>query len=154
MVTHRGDHVHSLVAGLAGVDEPLGDPLYPLVVSHRRATVLLHDQCHDGRLPSHAPTPPVVSLPGEVEPAALMGLSEPTGAPNPPGVAFPPSGPDQGRMARCAAVSCPCPCSRSRRSPPPPARARAAPRPTRPSRLRCRRSPRSTRTPSPRRSAR
>jgi hypothetical protein len=47
-VPHRRHGHHDLVAGLAGVDDALGDPLDALGVGHGRAAVLLHDQAHDG----------------------------------------------------------------------------------------------------------
>ena len=54
-VAHRGDHHHDVVAGLAGGDDALGDPLDPLGVGDGRAAVLLHDECHDGALPPSDP---------------------------------------------------------------------------------------------------
>ena len=47
-VAHRRHGDHDVVAGLAGVDDALGDPLDALGVGDRRAAVLLHDQAHDG----------------------------------------------------------------------------------------------------------
>ena len=47
-VAHRRHDDHDVVAGLAGVDDALGDPLDALGVGDRRAAVLLHDQAHDG----------------------------------------------------------------------------------------------------------
>ena len=57
-VAHRGDDDDDVVAGLAGGDDPLGDPLDAVGVGDRGAAVLLHDQAHDElletRLARHA----------------------------------------------------------------------------------------------------
>ena len=45
-VAHRGDDDDDLVAGLLGVDDPLGDPLDAVGVGDGRTAVLLHDQGH------------------------------------------------------------------------------------------------------------
>ena len=45
-VAHRGDDDDDVVARLAGVDDPLGDPLDAGRVGDRRSAVLLHDNAH------------------------------------------------------------------------------------------------------------
>ena len=45
-VAHGGHHDDDVVSGIAGGHDPLGDPLDPVGVLHRRAAVLLHDQAH------------------------------------------------------------------------------------------------------------
>ena len=47
-VAHRRHGDDDVVAGLAGVDDALGDPLDALGVGDGRAAVLLHDQAHGG----------------------------------------------------------------------------------------------------------
>ena len=45
-VAHRGDDDDDVVAGLAGVDDALGDPLDAVGVGDGGAAVLLHDEAH------------------------------------------------------------------------------------------------------------
>src|SRR5262249_33630525 len=51
---------------------------------------------HRGRLPSHAPTPPVVSLPSEVRPAAPIGTFRAYRRPQPAGSGVPTIRPGSG----------------------------------------------------------
>ena len=52
-VAHRRDDHDHVIAGAAGVDDPLGDALDPLGVADRRAAVLLHDEGHAASLRTH-----------------------------------------------------------------------------------------------------
>src|SRR5690606_18020049 len=56
-VTHGRDGDDDLVARLAGLDDPLGDPLDALGVSDARAAELLHDQGHGRALQRGKRTP-------------------------------------------------------------------------------------------------
>ena len=84
-VAHRGDDHDDVVAGLAGGDDPLGDPLDPLGVGDRGTAVLLHDQRHgrsllDARAAGAAPAAPAVRTPTLSLPVAAhaAGSVDPT----------------------------------------------------------------------------